>query len=642
MKLRAILLFVFIVWFANGNAGSLDSLRVKLVKARNDSVRIELIYKASFSKKLSTTTVDSLHEKILEFKHSKDCYIRSFCFYKIGAFYAQRENPALALDHLLTALKIADSCRNNRAVMLARNKLGLVNKLNMNFKVAINHAHISLTFAHQLKDSFTMADNYTLLGNIYKTEMKIDSALHYHYKALAIREILNDRYYIALTYNNLGLAYKNKKEYDKALDFLRRSLALKIEIKDKTVGSAYNNIAIVYKHLHKFDSAIYYSQKVIVESHKYKNGRLLREAISALAEVYDDKKDIPMAYHYFKRLNLIEDSVGKETISAQYQELQSKYESDKKDSELKSKENSLKLAAEQNSKKNTLILFSSIALLMAVVAAIFIFRSYKLSKKNARQLSFKNKLIEEKNKEITDSINYAKNIQQSLLTSEIVFNENVKDHFVFFQPKDIVSGDFYWAERINNEFMIMCADCTGHGVPGAFMSLLAISYLKDITAHLNIQRPDQVLTELRLRFIEGFKYNSNSDGMDASLIKISGTRLEMAAANNPVWIIRNKEAIVIRPDKFPIGKHYGELKEFSLNIYELKAGDLVIMYTDGYADQFGGPKNKKYKYNRLQEHIVKNCDNTMSQLKASLTEEIKAWKGNNEQIDDILIIGIRI
>lgn len=640
--IRRIIFLFTVLFFLQGYGFNPDSLRTKLASARNDSVRIELLYRASVSKKIKPSTVDSLHNEILVFRNSRDCYVRAFASYKVGAYYVQRANPHKALENLLRALKAADSCRIKRIIMLARNRIGLVNKLNENFPVAIKNAHHSLTHANQLKDSITLADNYTLLGNIYKTQMLLDSSLFYHFKALAIREVLKDQYYIALTYNNLGLAYKNKKDYEKALFYLRKSLALKIEIKDNTIGSAYNNIAIVFKNMHVFDSAIFYSNKVLVEGVKNQSGKLLKEGISALAEIYDSKKDIPMAFYYYKRLNMVLDSVGKETISAQYQELQSKYESDKKDSELKMKEDSLKLAEAQNSKKNILILFSSIALLMAIIAGIFIFRGYRMSKKNAFQLSFKNKLIEEKNKEITDSINYAKNIQQSLLTSEIIFKENLRDHFILFLPKDIVSGDFYWAEKVKNEFIVMCADCTGHGVPGAFMSLLGISYLKEITSHQGIQRPDLVLNELRKRFVEGFKYNNSKDGMDASLIKISGNKLEMSAANNPVWIIRNREAIIIKPDKFPIGKHYGEVQHFSLNTFELMPDDLIIMYTDGYADQFGGAQNKKYKYKRLQGLILNNAHLPLTQLKAALEAEIVEWKGNNEQIDDILVIGIRV
>ncbi|MBA3665917.1 MAG: SpoIIE family protein phosphatase [Bacteroidetes bacterium] len=642
MKKEILLLAFLFLFISFIHSGNLDSLRIKLGKAKNDSARVDLLYKAAGSKKNSQALTDSLLNEIIAYKNNKDCYVRAFCFYKVGSYYAQRESPQKALDNLLIALKAADSCRSPRAIMLVRNRIAYVNKINENFPVAIKNSHISLSYARTLKDSVLMAENFTLLGNMYKTMLLIDSALFYHYQALAIRERLKDEAMIALTYNNLGLAYKNKMEYDKALNFLRKSLALKIKIKDNTIASSYNNLSIVFKHLGLFDSAIYYSQKVLDESIKYKQAKVFREGFSGMAEAYDAKKDFAKAVYYYKRLKVVEDSIGKETITNQYQELQSRYESDKKDSELKLKEDSLKLADAQNSRKNMLIVFSCIALLMAVIAAFVIFRSYRQSKEVAEQLGFKNKLIEEKNKEITDSINYAKNIQQNLLTSDQLFKDNLKDHFILYLPKDIVSGDFYWAENIENEFIVMCADCTGHGVPGAFMSLLGISYLKEITFHQKIHRPDLVLNELRKRLIESFKRNSSKDGMDASLVKIKDYRLEMAAANNPVWVIRDKLPIVLKPDKFPIGKHYGEFTGFTLTTFELKPGDLVLMYTDGYADQFGGKQNKKYKYKRLQELIINNSALPLGELKTILESDISQWKGKQEQVDDILIIGIRI
>jgi serine phosphatase RsbU (regulator of sigma subunit) len=277
-----------------------------------------------------------------------------------------------------------------------------------------------------------------------------------------------------------------------------------------------------------------------------------------------------------------------------------------------------------------------------MVAVVFIFRSYRQSKRNAKDLASKNKLIGEKNKEITDSINYAKNIQQSLLTSENVFKENTKDYFLLFMPKDIVSGDFYWAQKIGDEFLVICADCTGHGGPGAFMSLLAISNLKETTFHKKILRPDLVLNDLRKHFIDSFSLSDNKDGMDASLIKIKGKHMEMAAANNPIWIIRKGQNMVIKPNKFPIGKHHGEVTDFSLNGFELEENDLLMMFTDGYADQFGGPKNKKFKYKKMEQLIISNSHLPLAELKAIMEKEMKGWKGANEQIDDILLLGIRI
>jgi hypothetical protein len=476
--MRNLLSYFFAFFLVYSVSASPDSLLIRLNKAKSDSERVEIIYRAAIKKKNSASRTDSLLSLLAGFKNSPECGARAYSFIKTGTYYANNESPQKAIQNLLQGLKLADSCKNKRAIMQARGRIAFVYKLNKNFKGAIQNAHLSLGIARVLRDSSCLSDNYTLLGNIYKTDMLLDSALHYHTEALKIREKQNDLVGMALTYNNLGLVYKNMNDNSKALFYLRKSLQIKIEIKDKTIFSAYNNLSIVFKRMSLFDSAVIYAQKVIDAGIKQKSSRALTEGVSAIAEAYDEKKDVPRALYYFKRLRVIEDSVNKENLNALHLELESKYESDKKDAELRLKEESLKTAEAVNSRKNILIVLSFIAFAMALIAGVVVFRSYRLSRENARQLETKNALIAEKNKEITDSINYARNIQQSLLTSEQVFKENLQDHFILYLPKDIVSGDFYWAEKRNNEFVIMCADCTGHGVPGAFMSLLGISYLK--------------------------------------------------------------------------------------------------------------------------------------------------------------------
>lgn len=621
---------------------NLDSLRARLNRATTDSARIELLYKASKSDKYPNSTKEYLLSRIAQYRSSNNCFARFYSVYKIGLHHAENEEPKKALPLILRALSIADSCGTKRGIMYARNKLALINKLIENYKVAIVNSHISLAYAAELKDSTTLWNNYTLLGNIYKTQMKLDSAIYYHQKALVIKEIQKDKKSLSLTYNNLGLVYKNKKEYEKALLYLRKSLALKLEIQDKTLYAAYNNMSIVFKNSGKYDSALFYSKKVINEGLQRKHANALAEGIMALAEIYDLKRDPVQSLYYYKRLRVVEDSINKDKIDLQFQELQSKYDSDKKDSELKLKEESLKTAEAMNSRKNIMIVLSVIALLMAIVASVFIFRGYKQSKHNEVVLGNKNRIIEEKNKEITDSINYAKNIQQSLITSEQVFAQNLKDHFILYLPKDIVSGDFYWAQKVNNEFLIMCADCTGHGVPGAFMSLMGIGFLKEIVNQKHVTRPDLVLNQLRERIIESFSSTNAKDGMDASLVTLDGLKLQVSAANNPIWIIRDNDNIPVKPDKFPIGKHYGMQTDFTLNTIQLQEGDLVLMYTDGYADQFGGPDNKKHKYKAIEKLIINNHKLPLSEIKELLHDNFTQWKGANEQVDDILVIGIRV
>ena len=264
----------------------------------------------------------------------------------------------------------------------------------------------------------------------------------------------------------------------------------------------------------------------------------------------------------------------------------------------------------------------------------------------SKEINEQRKLLEEKNKDITDSIQYAKRIQSALMASDNLLKKNLPEYFVLYKPKDIVSGDFYWANLSNDRFLLAVCDCTGHGVPGAFMSLLGISFLNEITKEKKITQPDLVFNSLRENIIKALNPEGNEDGkdgMDAVLCSFDFQKNEMlfSCANNPIWLFRNNEWMEYNPDKFPVGIQ-GELKPFTLHSVQLQKGDLIYFFTDGYADQFGGEKGKKFKYKNIQELLSLHRGKSMEHQKIILNNTIEKWKGNMEQVDDILIIGIRI
>jgi len=290
-------------------------------------------------------------------------------------------------------------------------------------------------------------------------------------------------------------------------------------------------------------------------------------------------------------------------------------------------------------------------LLNFLFTGLLIFLGVSLFKKENNEFNHKidqqKKMLEEKNKDITDSITYAKRIQKALLASDSVLTKNLPQHFVLYKPKDIVSGDFYWAEKIDDKFLLATCDCTGHGVPGAFMSLLGISFLNEITKEKKIIRPDLIFNALRKNIIKALNPDENQttgkDGMDAVLCSFdfSNMKLEFACANNPIWILRNNEWLEFAADKFPIGMYIHE-SPFNLQEIQLQKGDLIYTFTDGYADQFGGSKGKKLKNKSFKQLLQKIASQELVSQKESIEEHIDDWKGSLEQVDDILVIGIRI
>ncbi len=256
-------------------------------------------------------------------------------------------------------------------------------------------------------------------------------------------------------------------------------------------------------------------------------------------------------------------------------------------------------------------------------------------------------IIEEKNKSITDSIRYAKRIQDALLPSISYANENLKDHFILFKPKDIVSGDFYWVNAKHGKVFFTAIDCTGHGVPGAFVSIVAHGNLQRSLVIFGLKTPAEILDKVNEGVVEMFSKGEHGtdikDGMDIALCAIDreNMKLEFSGANNPLYFIRNGILTETKGDKQPIG-HYISRKNFTNHIFDLQKGDLVYIFSDGFADQFGGPKGKKFKYAQLKELLLAIHEKPMKEQKNILENSFEEWKGSQEQIDDICLIGVRI
>ncbi|MFY8028103.1 MAG: SpoIIE family protein phosphatase [Bacteroidia bacterium] len=274
------------------------------------------------------------------------------------------------------------------------------------------------------------------------------------------------------------------------------------------------------------------------------------------------------------------------------------------------------------------------------------------------EITLQKHLIEEKHREISDSINYAKRIQIALLTSQEYFDSITPENFIIWRPKDVVSGDFYWAYQLmsnNQEIIIWCAaDCTGHGVPGAFMSMLGMSFLNEVVIENAIHRPDQILDKIRKKIVSALEQGNSSnieqkDGMDMALCvwNKSTNELVYAGANNPVWIIRSInqgkgfDIIELKANRMPVG-YYTEMKEFNTQSFQLQKGDTIYVFTDGIVDQFGGPDGKKFKSKKLKETLLGFQHLNMKDQALMINKEFDNWKGMNEQIDDLCMVGIKV
>ena len=383
---------------------------------------------------------------------------------------------------------------------------------------------------------------------------------------------------------------------------------------------------------------------------------LIRDAYLGLSQCYELKKDNTNALLFHKKYSLVKDSLTDELNNQQVRDLEINYETEKKNKEIELLTQRTVNQGLEADKRKVILFATLISLLGVVILSVVLYNRFRLKKKSHQELeqtnieiNYQKSLIEIKNKEITDSINYARRIQRVLLTSDKYISKYLNVFFILNKPKAIVSGDFYWAVEIDNSFIIVTADCTGHGVPGAFMSLLGINYLNEIVIEQKITQPDLILNALRSAIIEalnpeGSNEAEGKDGMDLVLCKYDFTSMQLtfSCANNPLWIYRQGEFMDFKADKMPVGKSPKEDVPFNLQTVALQKGDVVYTFTDGYADQFGGPKKKKLMTGKFKELILSIQHLPIKEQHDYLNDFIEDWMKDSEQVDDILVIGVKI
>jgi serine phosphatase RsbU (regulator of sigma subunit) len=353
---------------------------------------------------------------------------------------------------------------------------------------------------------------------------------------------------------------------------------------------------------------------------------------------------VNLKLHYDMRNSLL--SERNERIM---REKDTKYQTVKKEKELE-ETNRILIEKDSAIERQNIIIGASIGggILLALLLLVVV-RKNKVTKRQSAIIEEQRSIVIKRQAEIISSINYAKRIQDAILKSEEHVTEHLPEHFVIYKPKDIVSGDFYWVKEKGNYLYLAVADCTGHGVPGAFLTMLGSSFLNEIYAVERNLSPAEILDKLRLKFVKELSQSDeqgeNSDGMDISLIRLNlrSKELAWAGANNPLWIRRkaSQEIEIIKPDKEPIA-HARVMTPFSNHEVKLEEGDSFYLFSDGYVDQFGGPKGKKFMAKALKELILSIQDKTIAEQKLVLDERFKNWKGELNQIDDVCMVGMRV
>jgi serine phosphatase RsbU (regulator of sigma subunit) len=565
----------------------------------------------------------------------------------LGAIALDMGDMNGALDAHFSSLKIADSLNMTRAMATSYMNIANVYSVQRNDSLRLIYLKKSIAIYRQLNNLNGLAVSLANMGNLQFEFDSIDNAAKYLNEALEISEKLHIPLRIGASLSGLARCEARKKSGAKAIALMKRALY--------TVDTTGNNYEIALIHLDygqmftdlgQYDSAEVHYNVALVTYDKLKMPGKFQEIYEALAKMHEKRGDWKQALFYTKKATMLKDSLQSERMIEHQQNMEAMYK-------LTEKEQAIAMLNQQKSSQRIFLWLAVAGCLLLLLFLGVLFNRNKLKQKSNHlleeqksRLELQNATIEEKNKSITDSINYAQRIQSALWPRAQDFEQFLHSGFVMLKPKDIVSGDFYWLAERDGYIFIATVDCTGHGVPGGFMSMLGSLLLTEIISDKGIIEPAEVLNQLRSRVITALRQtgesNESKDGMDMVLYRFKKENRELtyAAANNSFYVITKGELKEYLPDKQPVGYHL-EMRPFTQHSITLEPHSMVYTFTDGIADQFGGPAGKKFKYKQFREVLLKYSSLGMSFQEIELLKELEKWQGNHEQVDDILVMGIR-
>ncbi len=581
----------------------------------------------------------------------------------IGDIYWYKGNLTLSTDNYFNALKIFEKLNDKKYIADCNRNVGWVYFDDGNYGKAFNYYNASLAINQKLNRKKDIAGNYSDLGILFYFQKNNTKALDYYFKALKIEEELGLKEGIAGAFVNISNIYKDQNEFSKSLDYLFKSLKISKGIDNKTgIAYAFGNIGIVYGKTGKFKEAEQYLKKAISLDDTIGNLENLMKSEDALSWLYETTGRFKLALIHFKKSIALKDTIFSQENKKQLIRKEMNYEFDKKETATKAEHDKEMAVAEAEKKKQKIIIWSVIAgLLLVIVFAGFVFRSLRITRRQKNIIELqknevdKQKEIVEKQKEkIVDSITYAQRIQQSILMEESEIQKYLPECFIYFQPKDIVSGDFYWCSKVNDKIIIAAVDCTGHGVPGAFMSMIGNTLLNQIVNEKHITKPSEILHYLNLGVYEALHQKKDGalsdDGMDTAVCCIDYKNNELQyAGQNSLYILSDGKIEVIKGDIYGIGgggmiaKLHDPLKKvFANHVIPMKESMSIYLSTDGFMDQFGGSDRKKFGAQKFKDLLLSNQHLNMQKQKELISSAYAEWKGKTVQIDDVLVIGIRI
>lgn len=660
----------------------IDSLKKELVKNLDDTTRVKTLHK--FLKLTIYDKSDSTERKLIEniefsskinFKkgHASAC--------KLYALYLNHYgNYTKALVYLYKTLKIADEINDKKLIADCYISISGCHGERGEYEQQLKFLNKCLKIRQEMSDKRGIAGAYQNIMVAYNNKKDFIKEEIYGLKAIDLLKEIKDTHALSSPYCNLGMLYSRRKDFAKADHYLNEAKKIAERYKDEyELTYVYKALGIQYESEKKYDLAIYNYNKSLAICTKLNLTPEASDIYMSLSEVSEATNKYKDAYYFLKQFQIMTDSMFASDSNERLAEMAEKYKSEQNQKEIELQNLEIK---DQNRTK----LFLIGGIIFVIGFLIFAIRAYMqknksnnllqkqktlIEEKNEKleyayheishqkeeitaqrdEIELKGNLLQEKNNEITDSINYALKIQQAALPNKKVLDEFLFSNFILYNPKDIVSGDFYYFsvnQDNNNEILIAVGDCTGHGVPGAFMSLIGLEKLKEASVACN-NDPAKTLSYLNKAIKNSLhqnEKNNSRDGMDIALILINkiNKTIDFASANRPLYLISEKENKLneYKATKAAIGGFTDDEQIFESIKINYGNGDSLYLTTDGYADQFGGAANKKMMTKQFKDILTTNSNKNIHEVKTILSNHFDNWKGTNEQVDDVLVIGMKL
>ncbi|MHC1703384.1 MAG: tetratricopeptide repeat protein [Tenuifilaceae bacterium] len=596
----------------------------------------------------------------------------------IGVVYRRLDDHSKAAEYHLNALRIAEEIKDTFNISVSYNSLGNIYSVNGRYEEALVYFNKALELSRLQKNLLGQAINYNNIGEVYEFSKNYEKAKEFYTKSLEINKTINSEKGISICYNALGKILLFTGYPRSAYKYFSDAAVIDKKIGDKKfIADSYINLGRALVQLKRIQEARQCIIQGISLAQQIKSKVHLQLAYEELSNIFRENGDFKQALYYYQKATVYKDSVLNEKNSRHISTIQALFETEKKEKEIQILKQNQEIK-EKEFKKQLIFNYSLLIGLLLSVAMITVVYIAFVSKRKANWLLSKQKeeiekqneqienqninieiknnnleeayvIIENYIEKITDSIRYAEQIQKAIFPDVKTENTKFKDTFVFYKPKDIVSGDFYWYLEKEGKVFIALADCTGHGVPGAFMSIIGIDLLNQAMNLSDYNKTENVLSYLNNELREKLQKDKNEvilkDSMDIAfcIIDLSKRELTYSGALIPVFIVNNGEVSEIKPNYTSLGTSTTLFnKDFNTHTIILDQDTWIYISTDGYFDQFGGEKNKKFMRSRFVQLILDINKYSAVRQKEELEAQFIRWKGQNEQIDDVLVWGFKV